>query len=206
MEHYGFFDGGTEYGQTEFNRYFDNIYESGISMNEDRSFQYPVTIGDGAVSVGVGFSILKGFYHYNDSAKELTLTPDANLPVIYRIILQLNSAQGIVQLVARAGTAASSPKPPELTRGDTVFELSLGQYKVAASGTISLVRDERSDVSVCGVIRPKHFDEYDAAMKEAQRLWEEWFAEQQGLGWRNIYVQTDEPEERVSGSIWIQST
>lgn len=206
MEHSGFFDGGTEYGQAEFNRYFDNIYESGIAMNEDNSFQYPITIGSGAVSVGIGFSILRGFFHYNDSAKDMTLAPNANLPVIYRIILQLNSARGIAQLVARAGTAASSPKPPELTQSDTIFEISLGQYKVSTSGAITLVKDERSDVTVCGAIRPKHFSEWDAAMKEAKRQWEEWFAEQQGLGWRNIFVQADEPEEKVSGSIWIQST
>ena len=33
MEHCGFFDGGIEYGQAEFNRYFDNLYESGIAVN-----------------------------------------------------------------------------------------------------------------------------------------------------------------------------
>ena len=37
MEHYGFFNGDTEYGQEEFNRYFDNIYESGIAVNSDQS-------------------------------------------------------------------------------------------------------------------------------------------------------------------------
>ena len=206
MEHYGFFDGGAEYGQTEFNRYFENIYESGIAMNKDHSFQYPITIGSGKVSVGIGFSILKGFYHYNDSAKEIVLTPDTNLSLIYRIILQLNTAHGITRLIARAGTAASNPQPPELVQGETVFELSLGQYKVSPSGAISLIKDERSDVTVCGAIRPRNLDEYDAAMREAQRKWEEWFTEQQGAGWRNIFIQADEPEGAVSGNIWIQST
>lgn len=73
MEHYGFFNGGTEYGQEEFNRYFDNIYESGIAVNSDQSLQYPLSISSGKVRVGIGFSIIRGFFHYNDSVKELTL-------------------------------------------------------------------------------------------------------------------------------------
>ena len=44
MEHYGFFNGDAEYGQEEFNRYFDNIYESGIAANSDQSLQYPLSI------------------------------------------------------------------------------------------------------------------------------------------------------------------
>ena len=63
MEYYGFFNGGTEYGQEEFNRYFDNIYESGIAVNSDGSMQYPIAISSGKVTVGKGFAILKGFYH-----------------------------------------------------------------------------------------------------------------------------------------------
>ena len=61
MEYYGFFNGGTEYGQEEFNRYFDNIYESGIAVNSDGSMQYPIAISSGKVTVGKGFAILKGF-------------------------------------------------------------------------------------------------------------------------------------------------
>lgn len=203
MEHYGFFNGGAEYGQEEFNRYFDNVYESGIAVNEDNSMQYPITIGNGKVSVGIGFSILKGFYHYNDSAREVALSPDANLPKIYRIILQLNIAQGKTQIVARAGTAASTPTPPVLTRNETVYEVSLGQYRVEKTGTITRIKDERPDVTVCGAIRPKTLNEYKQAMKESQRLWQEWFKSQQGNGWRNIFVQESAPNGAVSGSIWI---
>ena len=88
MEYYGFFNGGTEYGQEEFNRYFDNIYESGIAVNSDGSMQYPIAISSGKVTVGKGFAILKGFYHYNDSPKEFQLSPDVNYSKKYRVILQ----------------------------------------------------------------------------------------------------------------------
>ena len=203
MEHYGFFNGDAEYGQEEFNRYFDNIYESGIAANSDQSLQYPLSISSGKVQEGIGFSIVRGFFHYNDSVRELTLTPDANLPKIYRILLQLNIANRTVTLIARSGSAASSPTPPALIRNESVYELSLAQYQVDKSGTVSLIKDERPAVTVCGVIRPKTVSEYDAAMKDNQRRFEEWFARQQGTGWRNIYIQDAEPEGAVDGSIWI---
>ncbi|MFR6385354.1 MAG: hypothetical protein ACLUN4_06490 [Lachnospiraceae bacterium] len=101
MEHYGFFNGDVEYGQEEFNRYFDNVYESGIAANSDQSLQYPLSISSGKVQVGIGFSIVRGFFHYNDSIRELTLAPDANLPKIYRILLQLNIANRTVTLVTK---------------------------------------------------------------------------------------------------------
>lgn len=205
MEHCGFFNGGIEYGQAEFNRYFDNLYESGIAVNANGTMHYPVTIGKQQVSVGIGFAVLKGFFHYNDSAKVLALAPDAGLPKIYRVIVQLNMAQLSTKLTVKAGAAASLPKPPDLTRTETVYEISLGQYRVDKSGTVTLIKDERPDVKVCGAIRPKNLGEYAAAMKEYQRRWEEWFAAQQGTGWRNIYIQSGAPEGAVSGSIWIET-
>lgn len=203
MEYYGFFNGGTEYGQEEFNRYFDNIYESGIAVNSDGSMQYPIAISSGKVTVGKGFAILKGFYHYNDSPKEFQLSPDANYSKIYRVILQLNVAQSAVKLLVRAGGASSIPPSPAFVRTDSIYELSLGQYKVTKNGGITLYRDERSDNSVCGAIRPKTLTAYNAAMKENQRLFDEWFKQQQGTGWRNIYTQSTTPSGAVSGSIWI---
>ena len=62
MEHYGFFNGDTEYGQEEFNRYFDNIYESGIAADSDQSLHVPLSISSGRCQVGIGFSILRGFF------------------------------------------------------------------------------------------------------------------------------------------------
>lgn len=204
METSGFYNGGPEYGQDEFNRYFDNIYRSGIAVNEDNTMQYPVTIGSGQVSVGAGFSILRGFYHNNDSAKVLALTPDANLSKIYRVLIRLDIPAKNAYLLVRGGTAASNPEPPALVRAGSYYELSLGQYKVTPQGVVTKVKDERPDLDVCGPIRPKNLNEYDAFMKDAARRFEEWFASQQGDGSRKIYLQGTEPEGAVSGSIWIQ--
>lgn len=206
MEHYGFFNGGAEYGQEEFNRYFAQIYRSGISVDADNSMQYAITTGSSQVSVGVGFAILNGFYHYNDSPRVLMLTADVNLPRIYRIIIQLNIANGRTQLLARAGAAASAPLPPEIIRTDSIYELSLGQYRISPNGSVELALDERPDTDLCGAIRPKTTNEYDTAMADANRRFNEWFDNLQGTGWRNIFIQGTTPGEAVSGAIWIDET
>lgn len=204
MEHYGFFNGDAEYGQDEFNRYFDNLYESGIAMNTDNSMQYPLSLSANQVSVGVGFAILKGFYHYNDSARVLSFAAGNN-PRISRVVIQLDLGLKKTALLVKNGTPAASPQPPALTRNGSYYELSLAQYRVETTGAVSLVKDERTDVSVCGAIRPRNLNDYDAAMKEFQRRFEEWFTSIQGEAGRSIFVQADGPEGAVDGSIWIDT-
>lgn len=204
MEHYGFFNGDAEYGQDEFNRYFDNLYESGIAMNTDNSMQYPLSLSANQVSVGVGFAILKGFYHYNDSARTLPFAAGNN-PRISRVVIQLDLGLKRTALMVKNGTPAASPQPPALTRDGSYYELSLAQYRVETTGAVSLVKDERTDVSVCGAIRPRNLNDYDAAMKEFQRRFEEWFASIQGEAGRSIFIQADGPGEAVDGSIWIDT-
>lgn len=204
MEHYGFFNGDAEYGQDEFNRYFDNLYESGIAMNTDNSMQYPLSLSANQVSVGVGFAILKGFYHYNDSARVLSFAAGNN-PRISRVVIQLDLGLKKTALLVKNGTPAASPQPPALTRNGSYYELSLAQYRVETTGAVSLVKDERTDVSVCGAIRPRNLNDYDAAMKEFQRRFEEWFTSIQGDAGRSIFIQADGPEGAVDGSIWIDT-
>ena len=204
MEHYGFFDGDEYYGQADFNRYFDNLYESGIAMNTDNSMQYPLSLAGNQVSVGVGFAILKGFYHYNDPARTLSFAAGNN-PRISRVVIQLDLGLKKTALMVKNGTPAASPQPPALTRNGSYYELSLAQYRVETTGAVSLVKDERTDVSVCGAIRPRNLNDYDAAMKEFQRRFEEWFTSIQGEAGRSIFVQADGPEGAVDGSIWIDT-
>lgn len=43
MANSGFFDGGTEYGQEDFNRYFDNLFYSGVSIGDSGNMTMGVT-------------------------------------------------------------------------------------------------------------------------------------------------------------------
>lgn len=203
MESYGFFNGGTEYGQEEFNRYFDHIYHSGISADDSGNMRYKMDPGRMSVTVKEGFAIVKGFYHYNDSAKTLSVEPSHNLPYLFRVVIRLNIAEGRVNFAILKGAPGSSPLAPALTRSDTVYELSLGTFKITPVGIVSLVMDDRFNPELCGVIRPRNLQEYAETMKSLQKQWDEWFKSQQGQGQRNIYVQSSTPSGAVSGSIWI---
>lgn len=204
MEYSGFYDGDAEYGQEEFNRYFENLYESGVSIDEDGNMTLSVTKGTGAVSVGAGFAIVKGFYFYSDAVKSLAVSTPTSFARVDRVVLQANLLTGPISLILKQGTPASSPQPPSLVRNDSTWEISLAKVKITTGGVIT-VTDERFDSYACGAIRPKNLTEYKDMIAAFQEQWDVWFAAQQGTGWRNIYIQADEPDGAVSGSIWLDT-
>lgn len=204
MANSGFFDGGTEYGQEDFNRYFENLFYSGVSIGDAGSMTMGVTAGSGQITVAPGYAILRGFYCNVPDARTFTVTPDGNYDRIDRVVVHVNMLTGPAELLVIKGTPGSTPAPPELTRDDSVHEISLAQIRITPAGGIT-VTDERADQSVCGAIRPKNMTEYKDMVAEYQRQWDAWFARQQGTGWRNIYIQQAEPGEAVAGSIWIRT-
>lgn len=203
----GFFNGDTEYGQEELSRYFDNIYESGVSLNSDGKPTLQVQHGKKEVTLTAGFAIVRGYYLYNDSSLNIQVLPDPSFIRIDRVVLQLDILRGCVLPVLKKGTAGSAPVAPSLQRDENIYELSLATLKVLPETLAGLitVTDERSKPSVCGIIRPKNLTEYQAMVSGFEKQWDEWFASQQGQGWRNIMIQPDEPGEAVAGSIWIQT-
>ncbi len=202
MQYSGFFNGEAEYGQEEFNRYFANLYRSGVSIDDSGFMTLGVTAGAGKVAVSPGFAILNGFYYYNDSDYDIEILPDTDYNRIDRVVVQVDQFTGPAGLSVKKGTPGSSPVPPSITRDDSTYEISLAQVTVTPAGGIA-VKDERFDQAVCGAIRPKNLTEYPSMVAEFQKQWEAWFASQQGTGWRNIYIQEGEPGEAVAGSIWI---
>lgn len=198
-----FFNGDEEYGQDDFSRYFDNIYKSGVSIDENGDMTFAVSHRNGIIVVSPGFAIIKGFSAYEDAETELEIEPDENLTRVDRVVLRVNLLKGPVEIIVKTGTASSSPTAPELTRDSDTYELSLAKVTVTTDGTLS-IQDERYDKSVCGAIRPKNLTEYNAMIAEFQRQWELWFANQQSGGWRDIYIQSERPEGMVAGSIWIK--
>lgn len=203
MEHSGFFDGDNLYGQDEFNRYFDNIYESGISINENGNMTLNCYVNNNNIIVESGFAIVKGFYLYNDSNKTIAITRDSSYKRIDRIVLRLNKSTKKVSIELKKGTASSKPASPSLQRDNLVYELSLCQLNVPTSGNITIV-DERFRSELCGAIRPKNITEYKDMIKTFTSQFDKWFDSQQAKGWRNIFIQSEKPNNSVVGSIWIQ--
>lgn len=204
MEYSGFFNGDQEYGQEEFSRYFNNIYESGVSTNEDNTMTLGVANNSNVIKVESGFAIVKGFYLYNDSHKNLLIAPDVNYDRIDRVVVRLNISNGKVSIEVKNGVAGTNPKPPILQRDKLIHELSLSQIYVPRSGSLTLI-DERYRQELCGAIRPKNLTEFNTMLAGFTEKFDRWFNSQQAKGWRNIFIQPDAPIGSVSGSIWIKT-
>lgn len=204
MEYSGFFNGDQEYGQEEFNRYFDNIYESGVSVNSDNTMTLGVVATAIGVEVNSGFSIVKGFYLYNDSTKALNITRDVNYDRIDRIVVRLNLSTSKVSIELKQGIAGSKPVAPNLQRDNLIYELSLAQVLTPRSGSF-IVTDERYRQELCGAIRPKNLTEFNNMISVFTEQFDKWFNSQQAKGWRNIFIQSNTPTGVVAGGIWIQT-
>lgn len=202
-EYSGFFDGDNLYGQDEFSRYFDNIYQSGVSIDDNGDMTLGCAITGDSVIIGKGFAIVKGFYLYSDADKTLNISRDLNYNRIDRIVIKLNLSNKKVTLEHKQGVAGSNPVAPSLQRDNLIYELSLCQIEVPKDGAITLV-DERFRNELCGAIRPKNLSEIEAMIKEFEKSWDNWFSNQQGQGWRSVYIQTENPGDITEGSIWIK--
>lgn len=198
----GFFDGKGPYGQDDLLRYYDNIYQSGVSVNDAGAMTMAVAGRTGGVTIAPGFAIIRGAWLYNDTAKTLTVAADPNYTRIDRVVLRLGYSAKTCDIILKSGTPGSNPVAPNLTRNTEYWELSLAQVQITKTGGIT-VHDERAIVSVCGAIRPKNLTEYQTMIAAFQSQWDAWFDEQQGSGWRQIYIQDTTPDNPVVGSIWI---
>ena len=199
----GFFDGDTTYGQDELARYFDNIYESGISMVSDSEMSFGVTATATGIKVEKGFAIVKGFYFYTDAARNLTITKDSNYDRIDRLVVSLDLTNKKVSLLLKKGTASTNPVVPSLIRTDTIYQLAICQIKVGKNGGY-YITDERANKNLCGAIRPKNMTEFNLLIDSFQLRFDTWLNAQEAKGWRNIYIQSAQPTGAVEGSIWMQ--
>lgn len=209
-QYHGFWDGGALYGQVEFNRYFDRIYESGVSVRADGSMEYEVKKASSTTLTVVGdsFAILKGFYRYTPADMTITV-PAGNRKD--RVVIKMDKTRRMVyEPQLKQGTAST---PPALQRDNNVWEISLAQITVNVSGIVS-VTNERTDKTLCGAIRPKNLSEFNDWMETLkstanvmlttiQNRFDEWFEGAQGRTPREIFIQENEPETPSEGAIWI---
>lgn len=203
MQYYGFFDGDQYYGQEELARYFENIYESGIAVDENNNMTMKVYKEGSAIKVDKGFSIIKGFYLYNDSPKTINIVADEYYDRVDRIVIRLNLSTKTVSIEHKKGNPGSIPTVPGLQRDNLVWELSLAQLYVSKNGNIDIT-DERYRSDLCGAIRPKNLTEFNNMIKGLQKQFDDWFNAQQAKGWREIYIQSNTPEA-VTGSLWFKT-
>lgn len=211
-QYHGFWDGGALYGQVEFNRYFDRIYESGVSVRADGSMEYEVKKASATTLTVAGdsFAIIKGFYRYTPADMTITV-PAGNRKD--RVVIKMDKTRRTVyEPQLKQGTTST---PPALQRDNNVWEISLAQITVNASGIVS-VTNERTDKNLCGAIRPKNLSEFNDWMEGLKQLantllndiqvrFDTWFEGAQGRTPREIFVQdaNTEPENPSEGALWI---
>lgn len=211
-QYHGFWDGGALYGQAEFNRYFDRIYESGVGVRADGSMEYEVKKASATTLTVAGdsFAIIKGFYRYTPADMTVTV-PAGNRKD--RVVIKMDKTRRMVyEPQLKQGTAST---PPALQRDNNVWEISLAQITVNTSGIVS-VTNERTDKTLCGAIRPKNLSEFNDWMEGLKQLantllndiqvrFDTWFEGAQGRTPREIFVQdaNTEPEDPSEGALWI---
>lgn len=111
-----------------------------------------------SVVVDTGMGLISGRQYAQDAERTLQIpTADTSLPRKDRIVLRmdLNTQYRNNELYVVAGTAASSPQPPALTRNNVVYELALATISVAANATsitAADIADERANTDVCGYV------------------------------------------------------
>jgi len=202
----GFWNGDDEYGQEEFNEYFNNLYRSGVSIDDSGNMTLGVSKENRVVTFHPGFAIVRGFYFYREEAEVYVPALPTNYSRSDRVVLQLNMPLKTITRTVKQGAQASNPVPPPLQRDSNgnIYEISLARYTISSAGEITTLYDERPDQTLCGAIRPKNLTEYNSMVAEFQRRWDAWFTQQQTAGWRNMYVQSTAPTGAVEGSIWLQ--
>lgn len=159
---YGIFDSADQaspdrtYTATLLSRIAGKCLSNGVvpgDLNELR-----ITVADPPamkIVVSTGTAIINGRFCENDTTLPLDITAaNASNPRIDRVVVRLSAVTNrTIDIVVIAGTPASSPTAPTLTRTLDIYEVSLASIAVGAGVTSIItanITDERGDPSVCG--------------------------------------------------------
>lgn len=158
MEKSGFFNssgGDRAYDAADFAAYFGDLVSNGIFYRRSENLQVFPAQGV-AVRVAPGSAWIHGYRYENTAPLELRLaTAHGVYPRIDRVVLRLDSVARSIRLAVVTGTPAAVPTPPELTRGDNIYELALGDVTVAQAATeinAKHIADTRLDAALCGLV------------------------------------------------------
>jgi hypothetical protein len=202
-EHYRFFDSTDEdvreYRAAEFAEYFAQFLTSGVFNSGDTSPLLVTASGTNMkVSINPGYAFIKGYlYKVSDTPHELVVqTADPSLDRIDRVVIRLDLVNRNIKAMMLAGTPAAEPVAPNITRTDTVFDISLAQVRVTAAQSIipaQNVTDERMLDSVCGYVNSLIKMPTDSA-------WNDWLARKAQINadWSAWYDQVRQKYSEVA--------
>ncbi|MEF9953425.1 MAG: hypothetical protein RR657_05045 [Peptostreptococcaceae bacterium] len=202
----GFFNsvgGDRRYKSEDFAKFFKTFMTTGINPNKDSLSVYKKS--NSQIEIKPGSANVEGYLYLNDSNLIKTITTGVNR--IDRVILKLDIVNRTLSVVIKEGTQASAP---ELTRNNSVYELSLA--KVTITGNDFTIVDERGHSNLCTFMQftgiadiQKMWDDYLSMVSDLNSVWRDWFTNMQGQSIRGIYIQGENPTSSKVGDIWIQT-
>lgn len=137
-------------------RVFAQYFSDGVFYQPTSALQ--VAMGSGMqVTVNPGCCHIRGAIGLEDARRSLVLQAAESLDRIDRVVVRLDLSLAVrgIELAVRKGVPATAPKPPDLVRDATTWELCLANVLVAKNvSTLSqqCITDTRLDTGVCGVV------------------------------------------------------
>lgn len=153
----GFFNsigGDRLYDASKFAEYFAAFIGTGVFPDPTTSLQIQVDTGMN-VKIKAGKAWINGYILVSDADYTLAIPTEAVLNRIDRIVVRLHYANREMTIVRKAGTAASSPTAPAVTRDANMYELALATITIntgTSTITSGMISDTRSDSVVCGFV------------------------------------------------------
>lgn len=150
-------NGDRRYKVVELVAYLRPFFSDGVFPNPSTGLQVMETAEkDMFVTVKVGDAWINGRMYRNLDDKKIRLDPsDSATTRIDRIVVGCNYKDRVITSYVKKGTPASSASAPELTRNDTLYEISLAEITIAPGAvgiTQSAIKDTRLDQSKCGIV------------------------------------------------------
>ena len=159
MIKYGFFNSINDdrpYDADALSDFFLRLVPNGILKGSATDPLQVAPLGDLNLTINAGYAFINAKYFHNDFITTITIpAPDSTLPRVDRVVLRLDRDQRKISLAVHKGEAAGTPTAPDLTRNDTIYELSLATIAVAAGATAITsadVTDDRASTTLCGFV------------------------------------------------------
>lgn len=203
----GFFNsvnGDRKYKSEDFANYFKTFISNGINPSTDNL--RVVKLSNSQIKILTGSACINGYLYLNTT--ELTKAITTGVTRIDRVVLRLDIANRLLNIVIVQGSASS---PPNLTRNSSIYDLSLA--KIIIKNDVVTIEDERGKESLCGYMTFLGKDDLQAMWnlfnqqwENQKSIWQEWFTNMQGQSIRGIFIQEKVPTTHKVGDIWIELT
>lgn len=201
----GFFNsvnGDRKYKAEDFANYFKTFIGNGINPSTDNL--RVVKVSNSQVKILPGSACINGYLYLNTT--ELTKQITTGVTRVDRVVLRLDIVNRALNIVILHGSTSS---PPNLTRNNSVHELSLA--KITIKNDTVAIEDERGQTSLCGYMTflgkddlQSMWDLFNEQWGNQKAIWQDWFTNMQGQSIRGIYIQDAEPDTHKVGDIWIK--